>query len=483
MAAALANHGRLMTTLGAAPGDRVAVHAQPHLETMVALLGNALAGLVTVPLNPRLGRRELDHVLGDSAPQFALAADPDVASIPGCPVHGIRIDTTVGDALPGRVVNDDPLLVLYTSGTTGHPKGVPLSARNVAASLDGLGAAWAQSERDHLVHALPLFHVHGLVLGLFGAMRLGAPTTWIPHFSPERLATCLDERSVLYSVPTMVRRLLIRSSEDGDTRRRLSRSRLWVSGSAGLPMREHARAMEIVGRPIIERYGLTETLINTAVRSDEPRPGFVGTPLHGVELRLLDDVGGIIEASDDAIIGEIAVRGANVFAGYLGRPEATAQVVDQEGFFRTGDLATRAAEGAIRIVGRRATDLIKTGGFKVGAGEVEAALLEHPNVAEVAVVGLPDEDLGERIVAHVVLVDPSSDGTNAAALTNWVAERLSPHKRPRQVILRGDLPRNAMGKVQKRSLLAESQAAERAATHSPLDEPGPSTLASSGDQE
>jgi malonyl-CoA/methylmalonyl-CoA synthetase len=200
---------------------------------------------------------------------------------------------------------------------------------------------------------------------------------------------------------------------------------------------------------VLERYGLTETLINTAVRAASgPSPGYVGPPLRGVELTLVDDERRAIDAHDDTTMGEIAVRGPNVFAGYLNRADATDAVLDRDGWFYTGDLATRAADGSIRIVGRRASDLLKTGGFKVGAGEVEAALLEHASVAEAAVVGVPDEDLGEKIVAFVVARSEIAPG----ALIDHVAALLAPHKRPREVRFVLELPRNAMGKVQKSKL-------------------------------
>jgi malonyl-CoA/methylmalonyl-CoA synthetase len=202
---------------------------------------------------------------------------------------------------------------------------------------------------------------------------------------------------------------------------------------------------------VVERYGLSETLVNTAVRHDgERRPGYVGLPLLGVDVKLVDDDRVTLAARDDSTLGEIAVRGPNVFLGYLNRPEATAQVVDADGFFYTGDLGAFGSDGYLRIVGRKGTDLIKTGGFKVGAGEVEAALLEHPGVREVAVLGLPDDDLGERIVAFVVArgdQPPDSD-----ALIALVASSLSKHKRPREVRFVSELPRNAMGKVQKAKL-------------------------------
>jgi malonyl-CoA/methylmalonyl-CoA synthetase len=232
----------------------------------------------------------------------------------------------------------------------------------------------------------------------------------------------------------------------------MRRARLLVSGSAALPAVDHERIERLSGQRIVERYGMSETLMNTSIRADgDRRAGYVGPPLEGVEIRLLDDDGDPIEAADDETIGEIAVRGPNLFLGYLNRPDATAEAV-VDGWFRTGDLATRAPDGYIRIVGRRATDLIKSGGFKIGAGEIEGALLEHPDVREAAVTGEPDPDLGERIVAWIVPGDGASPSTQE--LADHVARLLTPHKRPRVVHLVDELPRNEMGKVQKQRLSA-----------------------------
>jgi malonyl-CoA/methylmalonyl-CoA synthetase len=230
----------------------------------------------------------------------------------------------------------------------------------------------------------------------------------------------------------------------------LRRARLLVSGSAPLPAPEFVRIERLTGQRIAERYGLTETLMNTAVRADgERRPGYVGVPLGGVDLRLVADDGTDLDARDDETIGEVAVRGPNLFSGYLNRPEATAEAM-RDGWFFTGDLATRAPDGYWRIVGRRSTDLIKTGGYKVGAGEIEVALLEHPGVREAAVTAAPDPDLGERIVAWVVA--ESGERPPERELIDHVAGQLAPHKRPREVRFLDALPRNAMGKVVKQRL-------------------------------
>jgi malonyl-CoA/methylmalonyl-CoA synthetase len=222
-----------------------------------------------------------------------------------------------------------------------------------------------------------------------------------------------------------------------------------VSGSAALAAAEHARIEALCGQRIVERYGMTETLMITAVRADgERRAGYVGLPLDGVEVRVVGD-DGLDLAPDDATIGDVLVRSPALFDGYLGRPDATAAGY-RDGWFATGDLGTLATDGYLRLVGRRGTDLIKTGGYRVGAGEIEAAMLEHPGVAEVAVAGIPDDDLGERIVAWVV-ARPGAD-VSADALVDHVAASLTPHKRPRVVEFVDSLPRNAMGKVQKRLL-------------------------------
>ncbi|MFO0685628.1 MAG: AMP-binding protein [Sandaracinus sp.] len=465
LAGACAAHLARLGKLGIAPGDRVAVFTDPTLETMVTLIANAAGGFVTVPIDPKLGARELEHIAKDADPVVAIAADPAAVSGKLGAVTTLRaeIGAAPAESYAPRPVLDAPLLLLYTSGTTGAPKGALLSGQNIAFDLDALAAAWDWTDADTIVHSLPLFHVHGLVLGLYGAVRRGGALSWVPRFSPEATAAALlaasedDRDAVLFAVPTLVHRLLIAAETDPTLRAALASARLLVSGSAALPTREQERSKALIGRGFVERYGMTETLISCAVRASEgARPGRVGRPLEGVELRLVDDARAPIEASDDAAIGEIAVRGPHVFLGYLNRPEATAEVRDAEGWLYTGDLATRAEDGSIRIVGRRATDLIKCGGFKIGAGEIEGALLEHPRVREAAVIGVPDADLGESIVAFVVTEGSDEPAVELEkALVDHVARLLSPHKRPRRVIRVDTLPRNAMGKVQKHALRRE----------------------------
>ena len=453
-----------LAQLGVQPGQRIFVWAHPDLESIVGMVSAMLSGAVLIPLNPGTGDKELAHIVADAAAVAAFSSRPehDAGRTPKLATHDLAIGALEpqADSSPGNP--EAPCLVLYTSGTTGAPKGALLCARNIAATLDGLQRAWQLSERDTITHALPLFHAHGLVFGLFGALRVGACLEFLPRFSPDAVARALSgPRHVLYAVPTMYHRLCEAAETDPTIGAALGNARLLVSGSAALPAREHARIEALSGQRVCERYGLSETLINTAVHCDRPRrAGYVGEPLPGVEIKLVDDQREPIDRPaplarprarpDESDFGEIAVRGPNVFLGYLNRPEATAQVLDQEGWFYTGDLGAFGPDGYLRIVGRKGTDLIKTGGFKVGAGEIEAALLEHPGVREVAVLGLPDPDLGERIVAFVVArgdLPPDSE-----ELIELVSKALSKHKRPREVRFVSELPRNAMGKVQKSML-------------------------------
>jgi len=445
-------HAARLLADGVRPGDRVAVWATPEVETLAVLVGNALVGAATVPLNAALGERELAHVLTDAAPRLVLAADPGAFAARSPEVLGITLEGPL--ATPAAPDPDGPLLVLYTSGTTGPPKGAVITHRNAAFDLDALADAWGWTRDDTLVHALPLFHVHGLVLGFFGSLRVRSSLHLVERFSPDALCAAMGAGgTMMFAVPTMYHRLAEYAEAHPEDARRLGRARLLVSGSAALPVREGERLARLFGQRVVERYGLTETLINCAARHDGPRTsGTVGPPLPGIALRLTDDHRRPVAPGQD-VLGEVAVKGPNVFAGYLNRPEATAEATDPEGFFHTGDIATITAQGEVRIVGRRATDLIKTGGYKVGAGEVEAALLEHPAIREAAVVATPDEDLGERIVAFVVLY-PGAAAPPPQELSDHVADLLAPHKRPRDVRVVDGLPRNAMGKVLKRQLAA-----------------------------
>ncbi|MFG2962009.1 acyl-CoA synthetase [Streptomyces sp. NPDC048288] len=452
-------YGEVAGAAGAVAGrvrdaERVAVWATPELETAVAVVGVLLAGRAAVPLNPRSGEKELAHILTDSAPTAVLAAPgaalpPAVAALP-------RIDVDVRAAGPvpeDRTAEDDPALVVYTSGTTGPPKGAVVPRRALVATLDALADAWQWTGEDTLVHGLPLFHVHGLVLGILGPLRRGGSVRHLGRFDTAGVTRELnDGGTMMFGVPTMYHRIAEALPDDPGLAKALGRARLLVSGSAALPLHDHERIAAATGRRVIERYGMTETLMNTSMRADREAPaGTVGVPLPGVELRLVEEDGTAITDLDGETVGEIQVRGPNLFTEYLNRPDATAAAFTPDGWFRTGDMAVREPDGSVRIVGRKATDLIKSGGYKIGAGEIENALLEHPGVREAAVTGEPDPDLGERVVAWIVPADPQAP-PSLPELADHVAARLAPHKRPRVVHHLDALPRNDMGKIMKRAL-------------------------------
>jgi fatty acid CoA ligase FadD36 len=382
-----------------------AVDAQPTLDTVTTVLACLLAGVPAVPVPPDAGPMEREHILADSAGAAGLA---------------------------------DAALILYTSGTTGPPKGAVLGRAAIAADLDALAKAWEWTSDDVLVHGLPLYHVHGLILGVLGALRVGCRLVHTGRPTPEAYAAAAG--TLYFGVPTVWSRVVA----DPGAARALSGARLLVSGSAPLPPPVFAGLEALTGHRPIERYGMTETLITVSTRASGPRrAGHVGVPVAGVRTRLVGDDGGAV-AADGETIGELQVRGATLFDGYLNRPEATAAAYTGDGWFRTGDVATVDADGSHRIVGRASTDLIKSGGFRIGAGEVENALLAHPAVREAAVVGVPHADLGQEVVAYVV-----ADAVQPDELIDFVATELSRHKRPRRVHLVEALPRNALGKVQK----------------------------------
>ena len=306
--------------------------------------------------------------------------------------------------------------------------------------------AWQWTADDVLVHGLPLFHVHGLVLGLLGSLRVGNRFVHTGKPTPAGYAQARAEAggTLYFGVPTVWSRV----AADEAAARALRPARLLVSGSAALPVPVFDRLAELTGHQPIERYGASESLITISTRADgERRAGWVGLPVAGVQTMLVDDDGAPVP-HDGETVGRLNVRGPTLFDGYLNRPDATAEAFDDDGWYRTGDVAVVDNAGMHRIVGRESVDLIKSGGYRIGAGEIETVLLGHPGVQEAAVVGLPDQDLGQRIVAFVV-----GSGSGADELINYVAQELSVHKRPREVRFVDALPRNAMGKVVKKQLL------------------------------
>ncbi len=445
----LAAAGAVAARIAGAPAAAVYASATP--ETAVAVLGGLLAGVPIVPIAPDSGRREMMHVLSDSGAALVLAGEDEpgveMESWTSCGVPIASVSVSEHGAPPSGPTPglDGTALVLYTSGTTGVPKGVPISGRAIAADLDALAEAWAWTPEDTLAHGLPLFHVHGLVLGLLGPLRVGSKLVHTGKPTPEGYAKA--HGSLYFGVPTGWSRICAAPASAAA----LSGARLLVSGSAALPAPVFAKLEALTGLRPAERYGMTETLITVAARADDAnrRPGVVGLPLSGIETRLVGEKGEPIPY-DGATVGELQVRGATVFDGYLRKPEATAGTFTEDGWLRTGDMAILAPDGAHRIVGRASTDLIKSGGYRIGAGEVENALLAHPSVREAAVVGEPDEDLGQRIVAYVV--PEKQDTVSEKELIDTVAKELSVHKRPRAIVFLCELPRNAMGKVRKDQL-------------------------------
>lgn len=417
---------------------RIAVLATPTPATVLAITGCLIAGVPFVPVPADVGVAEQAHILSDSAAQAWLGEAPaDPAGLPHVPV---RLHARSWHRYP-EPAPQSTAMVIYTSGTTGPPKGAVISRAAIAADIDALAQAWQWTAGDTLVHGLPLFHVHGLVLGLLGSLRVGNRFIHTGKPTPEAYAAA--DGTLYFGVPTVWSRI----AADPAAARALAPARLLVSGSAALPVPVFEALVHLTGHAPVERYGCTETLITVSTRADgERRPGSVGLPLPGMQTRLVGE-DGQAAAHDGETIGSLQVLTPTVFDGYLHRPDATAAAFESDGWYRTGDAAVIGPDGMHRIVGRESVDMIKSGGYRVGAGEIETVLLGHPGVAEVAVVGLPDEDLGQRIVAFVV------GDAAPAELIDYVAQQLSVHKRPREVRPVESLPRNAMGKVLKKELM------------------------------
>ena len=423
--------------IGGASGP-IAVLARPSIDTVLSVIAGLIAGIPIVPVPADVGVAERRHILADSGAIAWLGETPDeLEGLPHVPVRRhARSWHQYSEPRP-----ESTALIVYTSGTTGAPKGVQLSRRALAASLDGLADAWAWTPDDVLVHGLPLFHVHGLVLGLLGSLRVG--NRFVHTVKPTPEAYAATPGTLYFGVPTVWSRV----AADQSCARALSSARLLVSGSAPLPVPVFDELRALTGHAPIERYGATETVITLSTRADgERRAGWVGHPLTGVQTRLLAEDGGAAP-HDGEPVGQLQGQGPTLFSGYLNLPEKTAEVLTEDGWYRTGDVAVVDAGGMHRIVGRESVDLIKSGGYRIGAGEIETVLLGHPGIVEVAVVGVPDDDLGQRIVAYVVGDVVEDD------VIGFVAQQLSVHKRPREVRRVDALPRNAMGKVLKKELI------------------------------
>jgi malonyl-CoA/methylmalonyl-CoA synthetase len=421
--------GRL-AALGLRRGDRLLCSASPSVDLVVAHLAALRMGVVVVPANTAYGRDELAHIIGDAEPTAAVVDVPD--RVVDLPTVGPSLEIDEGpvprlDAAQAA----DPALIGYTSGTTGRPKGALLTHGNLLAGARSVVVAWRWSPADRLVLALPLFHAHGLAVGVHGTLVAGASADVLGRFDVDAVIDSVERgATLLFGVPTMWARLA--SSPRASALRGL---RLCVSGSAPLDPALATRVRDATGQDVLERYGMTETLMLVSNPVDgERRAGTVGFPLPGVTVRLASD-------------GEILVSGPAVFGGYRGLPRAG--TFDEDGMFRTGDVGEWDGDGYLRIVGRT-KELIITGGFNVYPREVEDVLLAHPGVAEAAVFGSPSDEWGETVTAAVVLRSP----VDSADLSAWCRERLAAFKCPRTVHVVAGLPRNAMGKIARDELRA-----------------------------
>ncbi len=415
------------------PGDRVGVQAEKSAEAIMVYLGVLKAGAVFLPLNSAYTASEVDYFIGDAEPKVFITDPPAW-------VEAARAHPAVAASVPRAAA--DLACLIYTSGTTGRSKGAMLSHGALAANALALHAAWGFTPDDVLLHALPIFHVHGLFVALHCAFLSGCPMVWLPRFDDAAVLAGLDRATVMMGVPTFYTRLL---ANPGFTRETADGVRLFVCGSAPLLPSTFAEFEARTGQAILERYGMSEAVIITTNPLDGDRiAGSVGFPLPGVELR----IGG----GEDT--GVIEIRGPSVFSAYWRMPEKTAEEFTADGYFITGDVGRCDPDGRVWISGR-AKDLIISGGYNVYPKEIELVLDELPGVTESAVIGVPHPDFGEGVVA--VVIGPSPGEADEAAMITEARRQLAAYKVPKRVIFVDDLPRNAMGKVQK-NLLRERYA-------------------------
>ncbi len=430
--------------LGVRAGDRVACYADTQLDVVSALVATHALGAAWVPINPGYHDVELGHVLELCDPAVVLCDEPRRARA-GARAHPLSSWCTRGRPVAHHVDDGALALLITTSGTTGRPKGCMLSFGNVVAAVGALSALWELGPDDEVVHALPLFHVHGLCVALHGALLRGARTRLLDKFSPAAVVDAVAAGGTVFmGVPTMYRRLLDHLDQHPSDGRVLARARLFCAGSAALPADDLVAFERHTGHRIVERYGMSETLITLSNPVRGPRKaGTVGRPVPGVTMRVVDD--------------ELQVRGPGVMQGYWRDPTASAAAVTADGFLKTGDTVSVDDDGYVTILGRTSTDILKVGGYKLSTREIEEQLATHPSVREVAVVGVPDREWGQRVVACVV----PRDAAAPPALADLQAHvRLHEAKKPRGLCIVDALPKNAMGKVQKK-LLAEQAARTR----------------------
>ncbi|MBV9754023.1 MAG: malonyl-CoA synthase [Hyphomicrobiales bacterium] len=462
MLAGSARFAQALTKLGVAPGDRVAAQVEKSPEALLLYLGCVRAGAVFLPLNTAYTTAELEYFIGDAEPSLivgdpakheafrAMAAKAKVRAVETLDADGKGSLAEMAARAPGEFEDvprsaDDLAAILYTSGTTGRSKGAMLSHANLASNAATLARYWRFSEEDVLLHALPIYHTHGLFVATNTILFSGASMIFMPKFDPEELLRQMPRATVMMGVPTFYTRLLRHPGLNRETTRHM---RLFVSGSAPLLAETHREWQERTGHAILERYGMTETNMNTSnPYVGERLAGTVGYPLPGVTLRIAEPESGA--ALPKGSIGVIEVKGPNVFSGYWRMPEKTKDEFRKDGFFITGDLGKIDERGYVHIVGR-GKDLVITGGFNVYPKEVETEIDALPGVVESAVIGCPHADFGEGVTAVVVKREDAE--LDEQAVLKALDGRLAKFKLPKRVLFVEDLPRNTMGKVQKNVL-------------------------------
>jgi malonyl-CoA/methylmalonyl-CoA synthetase len=457
LAAHAARYANALTRAGCRPGDRVAAQVDKHWQVLPLYLACLRARLVYLPLNTGYRKEELAYFFGDATPRVVVCR-PEALGVAATLSRDATVLTL--DARGGELADraaaepdafetvacgpDDLAAILYTSGTTGRSKGAMITHRNLASNALALVESWGFTRADTLLHALPIYHVHGLFVAIHCALLSACRMLWLSRFDPGEVAALLPKATAMMGVPTFYTRLLGLPSF---TREACAPVRLFVSGSAPL-LPETFRAFEArTGKRILERYGMTETgMIASNPLAGERRPGSVGRPLPGVEVRVVDDTGA---ACPSGAVGGVEVRGPNVFAGYWNMPGKTREAFTADGWFRTGDVGRIGDDGYLELVGR-ANDLVITGGLNVYPKEIEERIDAMAGVVESAVVGVPDPDLGEAVVA-VVVATPGHRLTEAGVIAALKAG-IAGFKVPKRVLFAAELPRNAMGKVQKNVL-------------------------------
>jgi malonyl-CoA/methylmalonyl-CoA synthetase len=454
-----ARYAHLLRQIGVARGDRLAVQVEKSPEAVFLYLATLRLGAVYVPLNPAYTPAELGYFVGDAEPRAIVCRPEDETILRGiCGDASILTLSAAGDGsliersegLPSDFPSspaapDDLAAILYTSGTTGRSKGAMLTHANLAANGRTLQELWAFTSDDVLLHALPLFHAHGLFVALHCTLLAAARMLFLPRFDADAVVRLLPHATVMMGVPTFYTRLL---ANPGLTRQACAQVRLFISGSAPLLAETHHRFRERTGHAILERYGMTETGMNCSnPLHGERLPGSVGPPLPGVEVRVADAQGNVLESGET---GVLEVRGPNVFRGYWRMPEKTRGEFRADGYFVTGDVARIDAGGYVHLVGR-ARDLIISGGLNVYPKEIEDVLDGVEGVAESSVVGVPHPDFGEAVIA-VVLRSADHPGLTEQTVIAAARRRLAAYKAPKRVFFMDALPRNAMGKVQKNLL-------------------------------